>query len=190
MSDSTTTVTFEGRVVSSWEIDNPVLVTSLGFDGEADGRLASERSAKPPTPTTPRQPKQPKAPRAPKLTLKDQRLWVEWTLLRPEVVQVALQRIYSRQTQDERSAGVTVHTNHKGFSAYDAEFGTSLAQSLHRYGSLTPKQTGYARKMMLHYWKQLVECAQQKNRLPTELPAECRAWLAANPKTTTTNKEE
>lgn len=117
-----------------------------------------------------------KAPKAKKLTLKEQRIWVEWCLTTDRFVELALLRIYERQTLDEQTSHTTKHDNARGFGAFDAEFGTSMAKGLLKYGHLTPKQIGFARKMCLRYWRQLVECAKAKGKLPETMPEACSAW--------------
>lgn len=81
-----------------------------------------------------------------------------------------LLQIYSRQTYDERSSDVTKHQNGRGFSAFDAEFGSSMARFFQRNGYLSAKQLGCARKMLKRYRKQLVEVA---NCRMGELANEC-----------------
>jgi hypothetical protein len=43
-------------------------------------------------------------------------------------VTTALVRLYARQTADEQAQGTTTHTNGRGFSAFDANNGTYMAQ--------------------------------------------------------------
>lgn len=75
----------------------------------------------------------------------------------------AVLALYARQTEDERSEGATRHSNGRGFSAYDAEFMTSIAKALPRYNmNLTDKQLARCRKILPRYRRQLLEIAQEK----------------------------
>lgn len=112
-----------------------------------------------------------------KMTLKNQRLWVEWVFTRDSNVELALTRIYERQTLSEQRSHTTREDNNRGFGAFDAEFGTSMAKGLIKYGHLSPKQVGFARKMMMRYWRQLVECARARGRLPETMPEACVLWV-------------
>jgi hypothetical protein len=73
--------------------------------------------------------------------------------------QRAILALYDHQTEDERMVGETHHNNRVGFNAFDAEFMTSLAIQLERYGSLSPKQLAAARKVLKKYCGQLVRIA-------------------------------
>jgi hypothetical protein len=72
-------------------------------------------------------------------------------------VEVALTRLLARQTSDERYSHTTVHANNRGFSGRDAEFGTSLAEWINKGHSLSYRQMIYGRKMVMKYWRQLIE---------------------------------
>jgi hypothetical protein len=76
----------------------------------------------------------------------------------------ALIRIYERQTQDEKSAETTNHSNGRGFTGADAPFLTRLAKSCLRYNGLTEKQRYYVRRKIAKYWRQLVEVAEANGR--------------------------
>jgi predicted NAD/FAD-dependent oxidoreductase len=78
------------------------------------------------------------------------------------VVCWAVVQLYKRQTADEQRQGVTSHSNGQGFTAIDAQFGTSLAKQIltneqtKRYPQhLSDKQLGAARKMLRKYASQL-----------------------------------
>jgi len=75
----------------------------------------------------------------------------------------AVLALYARQTEDEQRQGSTTHSNGRGFSAYDAEFMTSIAKALPRYNmNLTDKQLARCRKILPRYRRQLLEIAQEK----------------------------
>lgn len=71
----------------------------------------------------------------------------------------ALVAIYSRQTEHEKCLGQTKEHNGIGFSAFDAEFLSSLAEQVKSRGSLSPRQLELARKKVKSYWRQLLEIA-------------------------------
>lgn len=91
----------------------------------------------------------------------------------PRAVERALVAIYRRQTADEQAQHATRHSNGIGFSAFDAEFCTDVAQKLISgyYNGLTPKQLAVSRNKMKRYWRQLVEVAEQSSVQPVELVA-------------------
>lgn len=69
-------------------------------------------------------------------------------------------KIYEKQTTAEQNAGVTVEHNGVGFTAFDAEFMTSLVRQIQTSnrregGRLSPQQRAIARNKMLKYSKQL-----------------------------------
>ena len=85
------------------------------------------------------------------------------------VVGRALVAIYERQTFDEKSSSNTLHHNSIGFTAIDAQFGTSCAKFYSRNGYLSYNQVKYWTKLnskgipkISKYWKQLNEIANQK----------------------------
>lgn len=67
--------------------------------------------------------------------------------------------IYSRQTIDEKCTCETVDKNGVGFNRCDAEFLSSLATQLIKWGGLSIKQRVIARKKMLKYAGQLERIA-------------------------------
>lgn len=71
----------------------------------------------------------------------------------------ALVAIYERQTEHEKCIGQTREHNGIGFSAFDAEFLSSLAEQVKTRGTLSPRQLELARKKIKSYWRQLVEIA-------------------------------
>lgn len=69
----------------------------------------------------------------------------------------ALLKIYSFQTADEQYTGGTHHNNAMGFNATDAEFMSSLSEQFLKKGSLSDKQIGYVKRIILKYIGQLME---------------------------------
>ena len=72
----------------------------------------------------------------------------------PEVVAGCLVTLYARQEPGEQAARATVVQNGVGFNAFDAGFGSSLAEQAIA-GRLTAKQVGSARKMLRKYARQI-----------------------------------
>ena len=72
----------------------------------------------------------------------------------PEVVAGCLTVLYASQTPGEQAARVTAEQNGAGFNAFDAGFGSSLAEQAIA-GRLSAKQVGAARKMLRKYAKQI-----------------------------------
>lgn len=68
----------------------------------------------------------------------------------------ALLFLYSRQTADEQSSQTTNHDNGMGFSGFDAEFLSSVAQGVQRYGNMTPRQAMVVKKRLARYAGQLL----------------------------------
>ena len=79
----------------------------------------------------------------------------------------SLLKIYEQQTTSEQNIGATVEHNKVGFTAFDAEFMTSLADQIRRNNRLaeghrlTISQRAVARNRMLKYAKQLSRYAKQ-----------------------------
>lgn len=74
----------------------------------------------------------------------------------------ALKELYKRQTDDEKESRETKDHNGVGFTAYDAEFMTSITEFLIKNGFLTPKQKAVARKKIVKYSKQLTKIANKQ----------------------------
>jgi len=70
--------------------------------------------------------------------------------------------IYAGQTANEQAQGGTVEDNGIGFNGRDGVIMSSYAQQLNRTGSLSPKQTIVARKVMPKYAGQLLAIAREK----------------------------
>ena len=87
----------------------------------------------------------------------------------------ALLTIYDFQTNDEKASHTTRLHNNVGFSAYDADFLSDLAENLNsgKYRTLTPKQLAVCRNKMKRYWRQLVEVANaNEQRKAADIPQE------------------
>lgn len=68
----------------------------------------------------------------------------------------ALMRIYSFQTENEKSDGYTEEFNGVGFSGVDSEFLSSLAENYKKYHRLSEGQISWVKKCMPKYARQLV----------------------------------
>lgn len=86
-----------------------------------------------------------------------------------KIVGRALLAIYLKQTVDERSASATMHHNNVGFTACDAEYGSSCAKFFQRNGYLTYNQvkswialSKSGTPKIAKYWRQLNEVANSK----------------------------
>jgi hypothetical protein len=67
--------------------------------------------------------------------------------------------IHSLQTDSEQASHTTHIYNGVGWTGYDAEFMSSLADQIRDKGFLTEKQMVYARKRILRYAGQLAKVA-------------------------------
>lgn len=74
----------------------------------------------------------------------------------------ALLFLYSRQTADEQESQHTAHNNGMGFSGIDAEFLSSVAQGIIKYGSMTPKQAVHVQRRLVRYSGQLLLMIESK----------------------------
>lgn len=79
-----------------------------------------------------------------------------------KAVERALVAIYKRQTSAEQASLSTTQANGIGFSAFDAEFCSNLAQKVERGWRLSPKQIAVARNKMKRYHRQLCEVANER----------------------------
>ena len=70
--------------------------------------------------------------------------------------------IYNRQTPDEKQASDTKHTNHRGFRSNHASKGSYYARWVNSGRHLTGNHLANARKIALHYTRQLCEEANEK----------------------------
>lgn len=77
-------------------------------------------------------------------------------------VERAVLVIQSRQTADERSTRQTLHTNGRGWNAHDAKQGAYWAWWLNKGNHLSGRFLSKARATVGHYWRQLLEAAEEK----------------------------
>ena len=88
-------------------------------------------------------------------------------------VEVGIYRIFQLQTEDEKQASETKHSNGVGFGARDADFGTSLAKQVEQNRmigrgdrTLSEKQIAAARRMCIRYGRQLTAIANGELSVP------------------------
>jgi len=74
----------------------------------------------------------------------------------------AISVIYARQTADEQATKTTSNANGIGFNGRDAGFASSLAEKIEKGWTLSPKQVSCGRKMMMKYWRQLIDASKDK----------------------------
>jgi hypothetical protein len=74
----------------------------------------------------------------------------------------AVSAIYALQTADEKATSDTRHHNNVGFNSSDAKRGSYYADYVGRTGRLTGRHLEIARKMMMKYWRQLSEIANDR----------------------------
>lgn len=79
-----------------------------------------------------------------------------------KAVERAIIAIYDRQTQDEKQASDTKHTNHRGFRANHASKGSYYARWVLGGRRLTGDHLANARKIALHYTSQLLDVTKNK----------------------------
>ena len=70
--------------------------------------------------------------------------------------------IYKLQTEEEKSCETTRVSNGVGFSAFDAEFMTSLAKDILSGRGLSPKQLAIGRNKIKRYARQLADIAKTR----------------------------
>ncbi len=76
----------------------------------------------------------------------------------------ALLTIYDFQTEDEKASHTTSKDNNVGFSAFDAEFCSDLAEKVKRGWTLSAKQMAVLRNKMKRYHRQLCLIANENER--------------------------
>jgi hypothetical protein len=86
----------------------------------------------------------------------------EFVQTNDKVLYGALLALYDCQTADEKSWGETQYNNGVGFNGCDANFLSSVAESLKKYGSLTDKQKVITRKKLVKYMGQITNLANAK----------------------------
>lgn len=79
----------------------------------------------------------------------------------------ALLAIYASQTASEQASRTTKEPNGVGFSAFDADFCSDIAQKVQRGWKLSPKQMAIIRNKMKRYHRQLLEIAVANQAAPT-----------------------
>ena len=85
---------------------------------------------------------------------------IKAVLVRSDVfVTRSVVKMLERQTVAEAQGGYTTDANNVGFSAFDAEFLTSIANKIIEGRNLSPKQISSARKSMLRYAGQITDIA-------------------------------
>ena len=82
----------------------------------------------------------------------------------PEVVAGCLVSLYLSQTPQERGSRTTYEINGIGFNAFDAAFGSSLAEQVMDKGTLTVKQVAAGRKILRKYLNQISAGAEEAPR--------------------------
>ena len=95
-------------------------------------------------------------------------------------VEKGLLTLYARQTADEQAAGATTHHNGMGFSGFDAEFLSSLAQQIERKQRqgcrlgqcLSARQLACARQKIVRYAGQLALVANEQAAALAETPVQ------------------
>lgn len=93
----------------------------------------------------------------------------------------AVVAIYQRQTDEEKSSQATVKENGVGFNQADARRGAYYAGYIATSGRLTGRHLAIGRKMMMKYWRQLAEIANEKEQIAQARVAEANrvdAYLA------------
>ena len=84
----------------------------------------------------------------------------------PEVVAGCLVVLYASQTPQERAGRTTVEQNGEGFNAFDADFGSSLAEQIIGKATLTTKQVAAGRKIVRKYLGQVARSVDEAPRQP------------------------
>jgi hypothetical protein len=69
--------------------------------------------------------------------------------------------IHNQQTIDEKSAELTKHNNHRGFTCSDAKFLSSIASQIKKGYGLSPKQVFVTRKKMMKYAAQCLNLSKR-----------------------------
>jgi len=91
----------------------------------------------------------------------------EWRRLIAESPRFAIRALvvlYKYQTEDEKESMASVHRNGVGFSKYDAEFLTSLAQQVEAGRTLSAKQMACMQRALPKYAAQLVRIGAMEDR--------------------------
>jgi len=87
-----------------------------------------------------------------------------WTLVsNDKAVQKAMIDLYHLQTKEEQSHRRTTQANSRGFSSAHAKVGSMFAEKLINGQELSQEQIENARRIALHYVKQIAELHQESN---------------------------
>jgi hypothetical protein len=73
----------------------------------------------------------------------------------------ALEKLYERQTADEKASEATHWHNNAGFTGHDATFLTKLIRQKQQKGWLSKKQMAAIRKTIAKYWSQVEDMSDQ-----------------------------
>lgn len=76
-------------------------------------------------------------------------------------------RIFQLQTEDEKRIEHTYYHNGVGFSGYDGDIMTSIANKFIKHGRISDKQYKVVDKNIRKYWKQLWKIAVGKIEVPS-----------------------
>ncbi len=108
----------------------------------------------------------------------DSKVWTEESITEllnnnNKAVEKAIVAIYNRQTEDEKSASDTKHSNGVGFSGADAHTGSYYAKWILSGRNLTGNHLAKGRKIAIKYRGQLLTIIADKAEKPTSptLPA-------------------
>jgi hypothetical protein len=93
----------------------------------------------------------------------------------PLAVERAIIAIYNRQTQDEKQASDTKHTNGRGFRSNHATRGSYYARWILGGRHLTGHHLDLARSIAVQYHRQLIEVAIEKEENERERRKEALA---------------
>ena len=80
----------------------------------------------------------------------------------------AIVLIYQNQTGEEKSKGQSFEDNYVGFTKWDAEEMTAIAQKIVRKQKLTDGEVAKSRNKMQKYWKQLMAISKANTKRELE----------------------
>ena len=83
----------------------------------------------------------------------------------PRAVGRAMVALFNRQTEDEKRANDTKHSNGRGFAGYAARSGSYYAHWVLKGRTLTGRHLTKARKIALRHSRQLVEEANSRTQM-------------------------
>lgn len=79
-------------------------------------------------------------------------------------VERAILALYNRQTEREKTEGLTIHNNNVGFNAWDAKRGSYYAEWIMQGKLLSGNHIDRAREMLIKYRGQLTEIANKNEK--------------------------